>query len=597
MDLNPAYTSVGSLFENRPMFFIPKYQRAYAWSTESVEDFTKDLEKAFNKRKVGSPMSHFFGGVLSVEHPVAGVVRQHEYEIIDGQQRISTFTLLMSCVLTIYRALELEAKHLGDTSNESILIGRIENLSGRFIEFDQEVQRVKKSVEVLRMSKADHPFYKELIRGRNPSCSRDSHHRLLAAYQNISKAVSQMIDSSSIVSKMDDLEIIQNVMDSDFTVLHMVTKTRDDAFRLFQVLNDRGTSLTEGDLLKAKTLEMLEGFTYEQDKVEELWNDILSDPPNETANYLHWIYDSYQGKSAPQNALFDQFLDAFFPQHKIAQISQSDAKTILEQVETIQADIANCRKLIDGQWLFSAQQPVVGWDRNRLSLLMKELNHTLSIPLLLAATKLSQQAFSEIVQILERTFFRYKIISNQHATPLQKIYREESVSLRRDPSRYQISSLRTKLQTLVNLRASNQVFRGGLETLQYRESGGGSNKPLKYLLITLEYYYQWYSQGGVGIPTCLDKSRIYDFSGTSIEHIYPQKANISSANHDAQMEPLKNTLGNLTILDPGQNSTGGNDDFGTKKSIYEASSILLTREKLLSRHRGLRRLLQLIINF
>jgi len=486
----------------------------------------------------------------------------------------------MSCVLTIYRDLELEAKRLEDTSNESILIGRIENLSERFIEFDQEVQRVKKSVEVLRMSKADHPFYKDLIRGRNPSCSRDSHHRLLTAYQNVGKAVRQMIDSSSIVSKMDDLEIIQNVMDSDFTVLHMVTKTRDDAFRLFQVLNDRGTSLTEGDLLKAKTLEMLEGYIYEQDKVEELWNDILSDSPNETANYLHWIYDSYQGKSAPQNALFDQFLDAFFPQYKIEKIVQSDAQKILRQVETIHEDISSCRKLIDGQWLFSAQQPVVGWDRNRLSLLMKELNHTLSIPLLLASTKLSQKSFSEIVQILERTFFRYKIIANQHATPLQKIYREESVSLRKDPSKYQISNLRKKLQTLVNLRASDQVFKGGLETLQYRESGGGSNKPLKYILITLEYYCQWYSQGEEDVPTCLDKSRIYDFSGTSIEHVYPQKVNISSRNYNAQTEPLKNTLGNLTILDPGQNNTGGNDDFETKKLIYKASSIVLTREKI-----------------
>ena len=96
----------------------------------------------------------------------------------------------------------------------------------------------------------------------------------------------------------------------------MVTKAKEDAFRLFQVINDRGTSLTEGDLLRAKTLEILERFSSEQKRVEELWDKILFDHPNKTANYIHWIYESNNGIRAPKNALFDNFIDAFFPQHK-----------------------------------------------------------------------------------------------------------------------------------------------------------------------------------------------------------------------------------------------------------------------------------------
>lgn len=44
MKIVPTYTSVGSLFEYKPMFFISKYQRAYAWSCQSLEDFIKDLK-------------------------------------------------------------------------------------------------------------------------------------------------------------------------------------------------------------------------------------------------------------------------------------------------------------------------------------------------------------------------------------------------------------------------------------------------------------------------------------------------------------------------------------------------------------------------
>ena len=64
--------------------------------------------------------------------------------------------------------------------------------------------------------------------------------------------------------------------------------------------------------------------------------------------------------------------------------------------------------------------------------------------------------------------------------------------------------------------------------------------------------------------------------GTSIEHVYPRNAD--TANKDSDMEPLKNTLGNLTIMDPAQNTIGGNDNFIQKRSLYQNSSVMLTKE-------------------
>lgn len=146
-------------------------------------------------------------------------------------------------------------------------------------------------------------------------------------------------------------------------------------------------------MLRAKTLEILEGFVHQQDSVESLWDNILSDLPSETENYLNWIYESYKGDRAKQNALFDMFLDKFFPQHQTLSLTLHDAQQVHETAKGIHEDILKCRKLIEGQWLHPLQQPVINWDRSRLSLLLKELSHTLSIPLLLAASKLDHRLF------------------------------------------------------------------------------------------------------------------------------------------------------------------------------------------------------------
>ncbi|MBV8388981.1 MAG: HNH endonuclease [Mucilaginibacter sp.] len=91
--------------------------------------------------------------------------------------------------------------------------------------------------------------------------------------------------------------------------------------------------------------------------------------------------------------------------------------------------------------------------------------------------------------------------------------------------------------------------------------------------MTLEHYCRWYELGAAGEPTCLDKSRIYDFSYTTIEHIYPKNAQGAVINQT--MEPLKNTIGNLTFMGPGDNVLGANNDFNTKRPIFQQSSVRL----------------------
>ena len=97
---------------------------------------------------------------------------------IDGQQRIATFTLLVACLIKFYKILESDAKKSGDNNNLQIIERRSKELFNRFIEFEQEIQRVVTPVEVLELSKSDHSFYSDLIRGVNTSPLRYSNYKI-----------------------------------------------------------------------------------------------------------------------------------------------------------------------------------------------------------------------------------------------------------------------------------------------------------------------------------------------------------------------------------------------------------------------------------
>ncbi|MCQ9637913.1 DUF262 domain-containing HNH endonuclease family protein [Chryseobacterium sp. WG14] len=576
MRVEPEYAAVGKFFGRDPMYRIPKYQRSYAWENHEVQDFIKDLTNCYEKRRLGpgNEINHFFGGIVSVERKVTGVVHQHEYELVDGQQRFATFILFIASVISVYEEMLEEAKNNGDTTNEKIIENRISKLSERFIQFDQEVNRNTFTIDVLELSKSDKAFFSNLIKRNNPTPSRDSHHRLISAFDQILAKIKSLYAAHSITDRLDNLEEFQKIIDNDFTLIHIITYDEREAYKLFQVLNDRGKSLTEGDLLRAKTLELLEGFSTQQNLVENLWDDILIDTSKITDDHLRWIYASHYGTRAGSTTLFDDYMSRFFPQHNQT-IVVTDAQAILSTIQQLKEEFEISRKISNGIWPYSSSsRSIVQWDKNRLDLLIRELGFKVTLPILLSSYHLGESKFSEIVQILEKFLFRYKTVCNQHIEAVVTIFHLHSVRMRLNPATYNIDDLKNELRIILNARANDTVFKSSLDTLAYKEGGG--NKPTKYFLMALEHYKRWYDNGTVGAPKCLDKTRIYDFSSTTIEHVYPRNAH--GVVQNANIEPFKNHLENLTFMGPTDNVLGGNDDFLTKKPIFLASSVSLNND-------------------
>ncbi|MBB1338851.1 DUF262 domain-containing protein [Pseudoalteromonas sp. SR44-2] len=573
--MNPVYASVYSLFEYKPCYFIPKYQRAYAWKEEQVNDFTKDIKSSFNKRYQGRPKQHFFGGVISVMSQYPRTNNVSQFEVIDGQQRLSTFNLLVNIILSKYKDLDTKAKEAENNELSERCCTQINDLTPRFVEFNQLIGEDTTVVKTFKMSRRDDDYYSGLIRGRNPVISRDSHQRLKFAYDEITKTVSDLIESDSLDEIFTRLSVLESVLAADFKILHLVTTQRNDAYQLFQVINDRGTSLTDADLLRCKILEFMEGNNEQQDEAETILDEIVSH--SKTEDHLGWAFEAKLGLRPKSGALFDEFMESYFELQGLEEINITQLQELLNRTRALGESISLIRNLILCEWPFERQLPVEAWDRDRLQVLIEYMGNTAALPLLVTANKLSQTQFSEIVSMLERFFFRFKMMCNGHNSLLKAIYIKHSSLILNDPESYNVNQLREDLNTLIANKASEDIFGIAIEELLY--SPKGNKKKLKHMLIMLSQFGRWYDNGAQGNPTCLDKSVIIDRKeGCTLEHIYPKGLDSEAPNFDIDLEPLKNTIFNLCLLSSIDNRIVDTSPFEEKKQVFLNSSLYITRK-------------------
>lgn len=579
MEVKPQYSPVGEFFKYQPVYRVPAYQRTYSWEQMEIEDFIRDLNVCYDKRKFSNdPIVHFFGQIVCIEGELTGPDHLKYYELVDGQQRIATFILLVTAVINVYK--NIISDEIGNNitlnNEKGILEGRIRVLTQRYLIFQKEIDVSFQDINVLELSNRDRTFFQSFLNKIDTVAERESHKLIKSAYELIHNKVKDLTYNGNLKDWIGNLKMIEQILETDFCILNMITNDRKAAFKLFQVLNNRGKNLTEGDLLRAECLRMLEPHNNEQIIVEIAWDNILTDSPAKTEEFLRAIYGSYTGIKPGSNSLFNEFLTKFLPEYGHEHIDATVAVRIKDQVKAIESDVITTRKLSNGQWPYEPRMPVEHWDRNRLYLLTHALGHKECLPFLLSARLLDQSIFSDIVQTLERFVFRYLTIGNQYIGDLINLYHEEAIIIRNNPAAYTIAGLKAKLQPLIE-KVDDAMFRRLLDDFKYTRVGK-SNKPLKYFLLSFEYFYRWYKDGANGIPQCIDKERVYDFTDSTIEHVYPHNGVGAIINH--VLEPLKNNLGNLTILGNQDNRAGDNDDFVIKKIIFEQSSLMVNRDEI-----------------
>ena len=565
------FTLMKLIVEKDYLFEVPNYQRSYVWLEKEVAQFLRD--GTFCLKKYVSPndkFEHYAGQMIfrSVRKERDG---RERLEIIDGQQRLTTFMILVAASSDILNQQGESMK--GEKLREKYL-----NLMPLFNKGLVEKR--------LTLSKKDSDFWNNLIDGfyydrKDLNLKLESQNRIWNAYLIINKYLLSLLDRVPREEQGQMLGKYIEALAESFRVVVLTTENPGHEFALFQIVNDRGIPLTPGELLKARTIELLtsQKKEFKRERIvrraEEIWEDILTDAGDMTERFLVWNYIAILGKSPEplkKNPINEQYERNIFYSEGKREISMDMQDELLKQLEQLYENVQICRCLVMGNF------PVKRASNNLnllLGILIRNMKNFSSIPLYLKILSLNKEkkALSlaeKMTPMLVKTYFITKIMGNLNDESITNCYLKIWGEL--EAENVEIDKIKQNLQALLLKDKSEIEFWLKINHPVY--SRGAANIKSKFLLLMAELQYSKENENGSA--SYGDDSVEILFDQLSVEHILFEGVNEDSVSKDFYESIHR--IGNLTLLGARLNSRERAKDFQIKKEHYCNSPYHITRE-------------------
>ncbi len=287
----PQSKNIYSLFGDAySYYYVPSYQRPYRWESEQTEQLWDDINDAMRD----NIQSYFMGSIILVKTP-SGL------EIVDGQQRLTTLTILFCVIKDFYK----------DKISDRNLVKKIENAI-RSLDEDKPRLRFKTRLE------HENQFEHEIVNGIIIPDNLTNEQREKDKFINTAYIFKKNLENAEKDNGIEYIKNLVNYLMGNVEVITIVCSKREYAIRLFQIINTRGLDLTNADLIRSGLLEKLED--EERIKVfDSTWHELETilkqvdvfkegeDPINELLTY----YEYYLLAKNPESSLYKELKAVF----------------------------------------------------------------------------------------------------------------------------------------------------------------------------------------------------------------------------------------------------------------------------------------------
>ena len=522
-DIETKKVNINKLFADY-WFRVPEYQRSYVWGQDEIDELLDDLQFAQQQHK---EKEYFLGSIVLQKYKRAsGTLTYDCFDVLDGQQRLTTLFMLVAVLRDIATNPQLKAKARGAIyQQQDPFENQPERLRIEFMIRDAVGDLVEKHVK------------SEGGTGDEPALT------LRAEEKNIS--VSNM--AKAILYLRHRLGGMPPALLSEFAiflfnkviVIYVASETLEDAFRMFTILNARGIPLSNSDILKSMNVGAV-GDEGKRKKFARMWEELEGEfGRDEFDRFLGHVRTIIVKEKARENLLkeFELIYD-----HGLL----LKGEPTLQMVKAYRDHYAR---------LFWFENEVLAGDcrlRNLISVMLTGLSTDWMPPFLLFYEKFKQDRLLDFLQRLESKVAADWMLQR---TPTVRI-----------GNTHVILRAIEKAASASEVVSNDAIFAYDRDQIEQLLDGPIYDKNYaKFLMLKVEFCLQ-------------DPSQPFaPFTRTSIEHVLPQnpeqEGQWRTDFSDEQRAAWVHRLANLVVLSRIKNVQLGNRDFETKKARYFKSSV------------------------
>lgn len=525
MNIEPSNQTFSELMSNSTRYVVPRFQRDYSWEQEQWEDLWNDIQE------LGEEGAHYMGYIVLQQK------EKNKYEIIDGQQRLATLSLLILAYMSKLQSFINDGIDKADNQE------RLDEISKRHIGVKNLITLgVDSRLTLNRNNKAYFKNICDTLEPANPRQITRSNHFIRRSFEFF----------SSIINSTNGLDIAKHIekFTSSLVFTKIVVQDGINAYKVFETLNARGVMLSTPDLIKNyifSTIAQTGGVTdAELDELDEKWTGIIAQLGEQNfTDFVRYLYNS-EHPFVTKKELFKKVREQYqTPQSASAYLASLVSNAALytsllnpyeEWWNSIDQKYLEAKPYLEAFKLFAIKQP--------------------NIILLAAYQKFTAEEFVKTAKYIYILSIRYNVICNYSANEQEKRY--NAIAQKIANSTINRASNVKNSQEFKDLYPDDDSFKSAFSF--YKMPGRISSKKIRFLLAQIE------NQSG----------RDINYLGVTLEHICPYNPNQEW--HDSfgdGIHDVSDRLGNMVLLDRDEL---GRSTFVEKQKVYLESPYRLAKK-------------------
>jgi hypothetical protein len=521
------------LLGNGLTYRVPPFQRDYSWAEEEWEDLWQDLLGIL--REGGEP-AHYMGYLVLQSSDDRG------FDVIDGQQRLTTVSVL---VLAILKALQRLIDGGVDAESNRRRSDQIRSTYLGYLDPVTLVARPK-----LTLNRNNNGYWQSHLvpLGALPQRGfRASEQLLRSAFLWFDERVGKLVESASDRGKAL-ASFLEQVSDRLFFTVITVTDELN-AYKVFETLNARGVRLSATDLLKNWLFSLLarDGASKEDvSALEDRWEAMVGRLGAEDFPDFLRVHWNSRREFTRQSGLF-----------KTIRSSVTDRGTVFALLRDMEEDLDHYLALVDPEG--SNWSAPIKEHARTLELFRVERPYSM---LIAARRRFDEIGFEAILRDCVVIAFRASVICGFSAGEQERVFSDVALGI----AGGSIDSRQAVLDRLRSVYPADKTFRAAFAEKVIRTTQARNARVVRYLLCKIERHV-----GGRA-------ELAFESDSFNIEHVLPQNPGLEWGHiTEVESEGLVYRLGNMTLTRRGDNSAIGNAGWAKKRPVLAASEFELSR--------------------